>query len=271
VIPIRDVNPTSRTAWLTMALIVANVAIFVLWAPTFSTPQEQQEFLFCNALIPYEVANQTTLADGGTEANEAIQESFGADAEEASALQTFLRTSCPDKSWLASVFVSMFLHGSWLHLAGNMLFLWIFGNNVEDRLGRLVFLLLYVLGGLAATGLQLAFDPNAAVPNVGASGAIAAILGAYLVLFPNARIHTLVIFFFITFVDLPAVAVLLAWFVLQLFSGVGEMGRSVGGGVAYWAHVGGFAFGWTMTWLLFRDRGRRAPRVWPPPLPYERS
>jgi membrane associated rhomboid family serine protease len=243
VIPIRDVNPTSRTAWLTLALIAANIAIFVLWEPTFSTPERQQEFLFCNALVPYEVVNQTTLAEGGAEAREAIQGSFGAAPEEAASLQAFLQTRCPDKSWLASVFVSMFLHGGWLHLAGNMLFLWVFGNNVEDRLGRVMFALFYVLGGLAATGLQLAFDPNAAVPNVGASGAIAAVLGAYLVLFPNARIHTLVIFFFITSVDLPAVVVLLSWFVLQLFSGVGEMGRSVGGGVAYWAHIGGFAFG----------------------------
>jgi len=127
-----------------------------------------------------------------------------------------------------------------------------------------------MLGGLAATGLQLAFDPNAAVPNVGASGAIAAVLGAYLVLFPNARIHTLVIFFFITFVDLPAVLVLVSWFVLQLFSGVGEMGRAVGGGVAYWAHVGGFAFGLIVTWLFFRNRGRRAPAAWPAPAPYDR-
>ena len=269
-IPIRDVNPTSRTAWLTLVLIAANIAIFVLWEPTFSTPQRQQEFLFCNALVPYEVVNQTTLAEGDAGARQAIQESFGATPEGAASLQAFLLTSCPDKSWLASVFVSMFLHGSWLHLAGNMLFLWIFGNNVEDRLGRVMYALFYVLGGLAATGLQLAFDPNAAVPNVGASGAIAAVLGAYLVLFPNARIHTLVIFFFITSVDLPAVVVLLSWFVLQLFSGVGEMGRSVGGGVAYWAHVGGFAFGLIVTWLFFRDRGGRVPTTSPLPSPYDR-
>jgi membrane associated rhomboid family serine protease len=269
VIPIRDVNPTSRTAWLTLALIAANVAIFVFWEPTFDTPEAQQEFLFCNALIPFEVSNQTTLADGGLEARQTIQESFGAEPEEAVGLQTFLDDRCAEKSWLASIFVSMFLHGSWLHLAGNMLFLWIFGNNVEDRLGRLMFIVFYVLGGLAATGLQLAFDPNSAVPNVGASGAIAAILGAYLVMFPSARIHTLVIFFFITFVDLPAVFVLLSWFVLQLFSGAGEMGREVGGGVAYWAHVGGFAFGAAVTWLFFRNR-RREPAVWPlpPPPPY---
>jgi membrane associated rhomboid family serine protease len=271
VIPIRDVNPTSTTAWLTLVLIAANVAIFVFWEPTFDTPEAQQEFLFCTAEIPFEVSNQTTLADGGSEARDAIQGSFGARPAEATALQTFLQSRCPDKSWLASVFVAMFLHGSWLHLAGNMLFLWIFGNNVEDRLGRVMFVLFYVLGGLAATGLQLAFDANSAVPNVGASGAIAAILGAYLVMFPTARIHTLVIFFFITFVDLPAVFVLLSWFVLQLFSGAGEIGREVGGGgVAYWAHVGGFAFGAAVAWLFYRDRGRQAPAPWPAPSPYDR-
>jgi membrane associated rhomboid family serine protease len=123
------------------------------------------------------------------------------------------------------------------------------------------------LGGLAATGLQVAFDPNSAVPNVGASGAIAAILGSYLVLFPRARIHTLVFFIFITFIDLPASVVLVGWFILQLFSGVGGMGDQLGGGVAYWAHVGGFVFGGAVTWLFFRSRGRRQQYELPPP-PY---
>jgi rhomboid family protein len=269
VIPIRDINPTSRTAWLTIAIIAANVAIFLLWEPTFAGQVDQQEFFFCNAQVPYELTNQTTLADGGAEARRAIEESFGAGESQAAGLQDFLRQTCPGKSWLVSIFVSMFLHGGWLHLAGNMLFLWIFGNNVEDRLGRVSFVAVYVLGGLAATGLQVAFAPNSAVPNVGASGAIAAILGSYLVLFPRARIHTLVIFFFITFLELPASFVLLAWFVLQLFSGVGDMGPEVGGGggVAYWAHVGGFVFGMAVTWLFFRSRGRRHPYELPPPPP----
>jgi membrane associated rhomboid family serine protease len=268
VIPIRDINPTSRTAWLTIAIIAANVAIFVLWEPTFAGPAKQQEFFFCHAQIPFELTNQTTLADGGAEARRAIAESFGAGETESAGLQEFLRQNCPEKSWLASVFVSMFLHGGWLHIAGNMLFLWVFGNNVEDRLGRITFLLLYVLGGLAATGLQVAFDPNSAVPNVGASGAIAAVLGSYLVMFPRARIHTLVIFFFITFLELPASFVLLAWFVLQLFSGVGGMGNQLGGGVAYWAHVGGFVFGMGATWLLFRSQTRRPTSIPPfPPTP----
>ena len=266
-IPIRDINPTSRTAWLTLVLIAANVAVFLLWEPTFEGPAEQQEFFFCNAQIAFELTNQTTLADGGAEARLAIVESFGAGESEAAGLQNFLEQTCPEKSWLASVFVSMFLHGGWLHLAGNMLFLWVFGNNVEDRLGRITFLLLYVLGGLAATGLQVAFDPNSAVPNVGASGAIAAVLGSYLVMFPRARIHTLVFFIFITSLQLPAVVVLVGWFVLQLFSGVGGMGNQLGGGVAYWAHVGGFVFGLAVTWLFFRSRGRPDPYALPPPPP----
>jgi membrane associated rhomboid family serine protease len=270
VIPLRDINPTSRTAWVTLALIVANVAVFLLWEPTFAGQAQQQEFFFCNAQIPFELTHQSSLADGGAEAREAIQETFRTGGEDAAGLQEFLDRTCPDKSWLTSVFVSMFLHGGWLHLAGNMLFLWIFGNNVEDRLGRIMYVAFYVLGGLAATGLQVAFDPNSAVPNVGASGAIAAILGSYLVMFPRARIHTLVIFVFITFLDLPATVVLVGWFVLQLFSGVGEMGRELGGGggVAYWAHVGGFAFGLAVTWLFFRSRGRRDPYALPPPPPY---
>jgi membrane associated rhomboid family serine protease len=269
VIPIRDINPTSRTAWLTLLLIAANVAIFLLWEPTFAGQREQQDFFFCNAQVPFELTNQTTLAEGGAEARTAIAESFGLGEGQAAGLQEVLHWSCPDKSWLVSTFVSMFLHGGWLHLAGNMLFLWVFGNNVEDRLGRITFVVFYVLGGLAATALQVAFDPSSAVPNVGASGAIAAILGSYLVMFPRARIHTLVIFLFITFLELPASFVLVGWFVLQLFSGVGEMGRQVGGGVAYWAHVGGFAFGMAVTWLFFRSRGRRKTdaRLYPPPDP----
>jgi membrane associated rhomboid family serine protease len=270
VIPIKDINPTSRTAWLTLLLIAANVAVFLLWEPSFGTQQEQQEFFFCNAQIPFETTHQTTLADGGREATDAIEETFGATEPEAEGLQNFLDQTCPEKSWLASVFVSMFLHGGVLHIAGNMLFLWIFGNNVEDRLGRLGFLIFYMLGGLAAMALQVAFDPNSAVPNVGASGAIAGILGSYLVLFPRARIHTLVIFFFITWLELPATVVLIGWFVLQLFAGVGEMGRALGsGGVAYWAHVGGFVFGLVITWLLFRNRRQPTsptyPTIPPPP------
>lgn len=261
-IPIRDVNPTTRTSWITLALIAANVVIFLLWQPTLGANSETRTFFFyyCNALVPWETTHQTTLAEGGAAARDAIEADLGPQLGPGvgADLQQRLQQRCPEKDVNLSIPVSMFLHGGWLHIAGNMLFLWIFGNNVEDRLKRLLFIAFYFLGGLAATALQLAFGPNSTIPNVGASGAVAAVLGAYLVLFPRARVYTIVFFFFITAIELPAVAVLGFWFVLQLFSGVGSLGADVnGGGVAYWAHVGGFAFGAAVTWLFFRGRGDR--------------
>jgi len=265
VIPIRDVNPTTRTAWITLVLIAANVVVFLLWQPTFGANSDTRTFFFfyCDALVPWEVTHQTSLAEGGVAARDAIEAELGPQLGQGvgAQLQQALQQRCPNKNVNQPILVSMFLHGGWLHIAGNMLFLWIFGNNVEDRLKRPLFIAFYLLGGLAATGLQLAFGPGSTIPNVGASGAIAAILGAYLVLFPRARVYTIVFFFFITAIELPAVAVLGFWFVLQLFSGVGSLGADVnGGGVAYWAHVGGFAFGAAVTWLFFRGRGERRAR-----------
>jgi membrane associated rhomboid family serine protease len=268
-IPIRDLNPTRRFAWVTLAIIVANVAIFLLWQPTLGgTDLQQQTFFFCRAEIPWEITHEENLAEGGAAARRAIDATYRPGF--GTQLQTYLQRKCANKSWWESIFVAMFLHGGWLHIGGNMLFLWIFGNNVEDRLGRIAFVVFYLLGGLAATGLQLAFDPNSTVPNLGASGAIAAILGAYAVMFPRARVYTLVIFFFITAVELPALVVLGGWFVLQLFSGVGSLGTDVNGGVAYWAHVGGFVFGMAAVWLFFRRRGKPArpfPAPYVPPRP----
>jgi membrane associated rhomboid family serine protease len=258
VIPIRDNNPTSRTAWITLAIIAANVAVFLLWQPSFGGQFQQQVFFLCHAEIPWEVSHQTNLADGGGAAREAIDADYGLGA--GAQVQALLQRRCPDKNWWQSVVVAMFLHAGWLHIGGNMLFLWVFGNNVEDRFGWMLYPLFYLLGGLAATGLQLAFAPSSTIPNLGASGAIAAILGAYVVMFPRARVTTLVIFFFITWIELPAALVLGAWFVLQLFSGVGSFGTQVNGGVAYWAHVGGFAFGLLVTWLFLRGRGGRPAR-----------
>ena len=265
-IPIRDINPTSRPAWVTLGIILANVAAFLLWQPTLQDPQAQQAFFYCHAEIPYEVTHQTTLADGGEPAREAIETDLGASPSEAAQVQQALHQLCPSKSWLESLFTAMFLHAGWLHIAGNMLFLWIFGNNVEDRLGHATFLVFYLLGGLAASGLELLLSPNSAVPTLGASGAIAAVLGAYLVLFPRARVLT---FVFFLLVDLPAVVVLGAWFVLQLFNGVGGLGTHVNQGVAYWAHVGGFVFGMLVALLFFRGAGGRPPirgRAAPPDL-----
>src|SRR5439155_24575741 len=161
-----------------------------------------------------------------------------------------------------SVLESMFLHGSILHIAGNMLFLWIFGNNVEDRLGKVKYIIFYLLSGLAAAYAQSAVFPNSAVPLIGASGAIAGILGAYLLMFPRARIVSLVFFFLITWVALPAWVIIGLWFLMQLVSSVGSVAGNTG--VAYMAHVGGFIAGMLLL-LVFRPR---RPEQRPMPLPY---
>jgi membrane associated rhomboid family serine protease len=152
-------------------------------------------------------------------------------------------------------FTSMFMHGGWLHLIGNMLFLWIYGNNIEDFFGPIKFLIFYLASGLAAIGLYTLFGPHSQVPLVGASGAIAGVMGAYMVLHPRARITVLVIFFFIQFIVLPAKVVLGIWFIYQLLMSM--IGSATGGGVAWMAHVGGFVFGWSLLKLLTR---RRRPR-----------
>ena len=152
-----------------------------------------------------------------------------------------------------TLLTSMFLHGGWLHVIGNMWFLWLFGDNVEDVLGHWVYLLFYVLCGVAAALTQLMLSPDSRVPTVGASGAIAGVMGAYLVKFPHARIVTLVfLFVFVTTVEVPAALMLAFWFVMQLFSGVGTIGHSQisQGGVAWFAHVGGFLAGVLLILIL---------------------
>jgi len=146
--------------------------------------------------------------------------------------------------WAISLFTSMFLHGGWLHFISNMWVLIIFGDNVEDRMGPLSFLAFYLLGGLAAGLLQFAIVPNSTTPTLGASGAIAAVMGAYIILFPHARVVTLIpLFFFFTTVNIPAFLYLGIWFATQFFSGVAALGQVTMGGVAWWAHIGGFLFG----------------------------
>jgi hypothetical protein len=159
-----------------------------------------------------------------------------------------------------TVLTSMFLHGGWLHLVGNMWYLWIFGDNIEDRLGHARFLVFYLLAGVVAAMLHYAFNPASRLPTVGASGAIAGVLGAYVVAFPRARIITLVPFFpFFQVLALPAILVLGLWFVMQFFSGALSLGYG-GGGVAWWAHIGGFAFGAVAMGLL-GGSGRRTSRA----------
>jgi len=167
----------------------------------------------------------------------------------------------PDQLRLYTIITSMFIHGGFLHIAGNMWFLWVFGRNVEDILGSTKYLFFYLLCGIVAAVAQILINPTSAVPTIGASGAIAGVMGAYLIKFPRARIVTLVvIIFFLTTVDIPAAFLLLYWFAIQFFSGVGSIGYSQAsdGGVAFFAHVGGFLAGIGLILLLpTKQRARR--------------
>jgi membrane associated rhomboid family serine protease len=266
-LPLHDDNPTRRFAFVTFGIIVLNILAFLLWEPTFGSSQRQEVFLFCHAEVPWEVTHQVNLAQGGVPARDSIARQFEVSIDGARSFQDFLAEHCPHKSWWEAVFVSMFLHGGWLHIGGNMLFLWVFGNNVEDKLGRLGYLLFYLAAGVVASLAQLAASPQAVVPNLGASGAIAGVLGAYLLMFPRRRILTLIIFFVITAIYLPAFVVLGLWFVYQLFNGVGSLSSrvSAGTGVAFWAHIGGFSFGAILAALFFpKERFRATPS---PPRP----
>ncbi len=172
----------------------------------------------------------------------------------------------PGRFHLGALLTSMFLHGGWLHLIGNMWFLWIYGDNIEDALGHAKYLVFYLLCGFAAGLVQLLPDPGSRLPTLGASGAIAGVMGAYLIKFPRSRIVTLVpIFFFLTTVEIPASMMLIYWFAIQFFSGVGSIGsaRVSQGGVAWFAHIGGFLAGMALIYLMRpRDRYRRRPDVY---------
>ncbi len=214
--PLRDHNPSGRTPLVTLALIAANVVVFLGYFTTLGD-WDLMRFFMNWGLVP------GRLASG---------------------------------QGYETLISHMFLHGGWMHLVGNMLFLWIFGDNLEDEMGHLGFLMFYLACGLAAAGLQILADPASGVPMVGASGAVAGVMGGYLLLFPKARVDVLLFFviFFRVFA-LKAWIVLGLWFALQLFSGFST--PTEGGGVAYWAHVGGFAAGLALTVPVWRRRGAR--------------
>jgi membrane associated rhomboid family serine protease len=175
-------------------------------------------------------------------------------------------------SWY-TIFTSMFLHGGWLHIIFNMLALFIFGDNIEDRMGHLRYLLFYLLGGFIAAGAHILADPTSALPTIGASGAIAAVLGAYLLFFPRARVVTIIpLFFFFPVIRIPAVIYLGFWFISQLFNGYTQIAANTyqSGGVAWWAHIGGFVFGMLVV-IFFGRRGKRRKSVWESPEVIERS
>ncbi len=211
-IPIRDSIPTRRVPIVNYALIGANLLVFLLM---WLAGPEQQRLVYQFALIPASFSNGIDLGD------------------------------------ISDIFTSMFMHAGIAHIAGNMLYLWIFGDNVEDRLGSFKYLLFYLAGGLAASLTHLLFNPSSQIPTVGASGAIAAVLGAYLVMYPRSRIATFIpLGFFMRLAMVPASVVLGFWFILQLFNGFLSIGAADVGGVAFWAHIGGFVAGVVLAKLM---------------------
>lgn len=215
--------------WLTILLILANVAVFIL---ELSMGRGLQEFVVRWGAVPAHIANGERLE---------------------------------------TLVTSMFLHGGWVHIIGNMLFLWVFGDNIEATLGRIGFLLFYLIGGIVASGAHVLSALGSEIPSVGASGAIAAVMGAYVVMFPRSRVRVLLFLgFFLTTTRVTAIVFIGVWAVMQFFNGVASLGAETAqtAGVAYWAHIGGFVFG-LLVGLLFRGRaegldlvrsGRRAPR-----------
>ena len=221
-LPLKDLNPTRSRPYVTWLLIALNALVFMLELGLDSIG-ELDSFLFTYGLVPAAF------------------------------------TANPVSFELATVFTSMFLHGGVAHLLGNMLYLWIFGDNIEERLGHGRYLLFYLVGGVAAAAAQIAVDPQSPVPMVGASGAIAAVLGGYLLEYPHAKIRTLLILgYLIRFVHVPAVVVLGFWFLLQFFSGFMALSvTAAGGGVAYFAHIGGFVAGVVLIKLVAAGRPKQ--------------
>ncbi len=235
-IPIKDYNPTRNFPLITVLLIAINVLAFI---------QDRLTGHYEPMLVE--------TARGIVEVNHFV----GGLSTDFSLVPSRLLAN-PESSWIR-IFTSMFLHGNWLHIGSNMLFLWIFGNNIEDALGKARFIFFYLCCGIAAAMAQVMSAPHSSIPMVGASGAVAGIMGAYLVLYPHARILTLLpIFFFFTFVEVPAYLIIGYWALLQFISANWlDAGRAAQGGIAYFAHIGGFLAGLLLI-NLFGGRDLRA-------------
>jgi membrane associated rhomboid family serine protease len=243
-LPLKDLNPTERLPVVTIGLIALNVVVFLY---ELSLGPHLEAFVATYGATPFELTHGVDLVR--TQGDMPAVHTTG--------------SSIP----FITVFTSMFIHGGFLHIFGNMLYLWIFGNNVEDLLGPVKFLFFYFLCGTAAAAAHVISQPNSAIPTVGASGAIAGVLGAYLVAFPRARVVTLVfLIVFIRIMVLPASFLLVFWFIMQAFSGFASLSTGASsGGVAWFAHVGGFAAGAILIRLMAGPRlawirqGRRGP------------
>jgi len=211
-IPLKDINPTRNFPFVNVMLISANVLVF-LYQITLS-PHAAKAFVMANATVP-------------------------------ARLPAFLAGHAPASVALFPLFSSMFLHGGLMHLLGNMLFLYIFGDNVEDSFGHIGYLFFYLLCGVGSGLIHVMFNWGSSVPALGASGAISGVMGAYAVMFPSHRILT---FFFIFLIPVPAILILGYWFALQFVAGINGLGMATAGGVAWWAHIGGFLMGVVIAW-----------------------
>jgi membrane associated rhomboid family serine protease len=268
VFPLKDNIPTERFPFVTVALIAINVFVFLFLQHPTGFSSVDNETVVKYGAIPYELTHpgkHCGYGDKVTPGGKLVTSTKGTVVCEGRVVQTSegptrIRsvTGSQPSTWV-TIFTAMFMHGGFLHIIGNMLFLWIFGNNVEDAMGPLKFLVFYLLSGVAALALQVAFNTDSTVPTIGASGAIAGVLGGYILLYPRARVLTLIfLIFFVTFIEVPAVLVLGLWFLQQLYFGVADLSDPTGGGVAYFAHIGGFAFGLIFI-RVFATRARRPP------------
>ena len=264
--PLKDENPTHRRPIVTVVIIAACLWVYFGWQPSLGSPEPVDvdtpvgtlvfdaptAFTFENAAIPCEIIRARPLNVEEVITTVQSARPDAANCTDATGVPVFSNKSV----WL-SLLTSMFLHGSLLHLGGNLLFLWIFGNNIEDHLGHFRFVLFYLVGGLIASAAHIGLNLESTIPVVGASGAIAAVMGAYLVWFPDAPVRTaLILFIFVSFVDIRAKWLLGFWFVSQFFTNPNS-------GVAWAAHVGGFAFG-VIVGLIIRANGSIRRATWTP-------
>ena len=249
--PYKDENPTERPAIVTVGIIAANVLAFLLVQGAGA--QGPMVRSVCNlGLVPGEILG-TAPPGSGVELAPGV---------------SCIVDAVPDY-W--TVLTSMFMHGGWFHLIGNMVFLWVFGNNIEDSMGHVKFVVFYLLCGVAAAATQTFLSPHSVVPMVGASGAISGVLGAYLLLYPRVRVHTLIILpIYITTVALPAYIMLGYWILLQVLSGIAGLNEIEKGGVAFFAHIGGFVAGIVLIRLFVSQEVLRR-RPTPPSSYYRRS
>ena len=281
-LPLKDNIPTARFPIVTVVVIAINVIAFI-WQLNFPTDERLDQAGF--GAIDQSALEYGAIPDRITNPSEDLNCAVGA-VESAGQLQAgivcpgsreFREAEVAGRSdpglapipidqapWWVTLFTSMFMHGGILHIAGNMLFLWVFGNNIEDSMGGVKFALFYLLAGLIAVYSQALIDPGSTAPTIGASGAVAGVLGAYALLHPRARILTLIfIIFFVTLVEIPALILLAVWFVLQFIPALGQVAVESGGdqGIAYFAHVGGFLFGLAAIKLFATRRREPEPRL----------